>query len=205
MRGPLDLDEEFPREWQEWGRRQWGRLSGGVGWIILLVILGAWLLSGIYTVGPYEVGLVKRFGKFVQANGPGFHYRLPWPIESVVVIDQRSVRTEELGFRSRPSLPSTQFPGREEEALMLTGDFNIIRVETIVQYDVINPEKFAFEVEDYRTVIREAAQAAIREKVATRGVDEALTEKRKERSRSWTCASSGRIYPRPMSKLSTSA
>lgn len=179
MQGPIEFPEEFDERWQDWGRRV-GRLGSGAGWLIILLILAIWLLSGIYTVGPYEVGLVKRFGKFVQASGPGFHYRIPWPIESVVIVDQSSVRTEELGFFSRPGVPSTQFPVREEEALMLTGDFNIIRVETIVQFDVINSEAFAFQVEDYRTVIREAAQAIIREKVALRSVDEALTERREE-------------------------
>ncbi len=63
---------------------------------------------------------------------------------------------------------------------MLTGDFNIIRVETVIQYDVTDAETFAFQVEDYRLIMREAAQAVIRERVAVRGVDEALTEKREE-------------------------
>jgi len=179
MQGPIELGDEFEERWKGWGRR-FGSLGGAAAWLIVLLIVAIWLLSGIYTVGPSQVGLVKQFGKFIQANGPGFHYRLPWPIQSVAIVDQSSVRTEELGFRSRPGVPSTQYPVREEEALMLTGDFNIIRVETIVQYDVTQPETFAFEVEDYRTVIREAAQAIIREKVATRAVDEALTEKREE-------------------------
>ncbi|OGF56875.1 MAG: HflK protein [Candidatus Fraserbacteria bacterium RBG_16_55_9] len=157
-----------------------GRLGSGAGWLIVVLIVAIWFLSGIYTVAPSEVALVKRFGKFTQAEGPGFHYRLPWPIESVVVVDSQSVRTEEIGFQSKAGVPSTQFPTKEEEALTLTGDFNIISVETVVQYDVTNSEIFAFQVEDYRRVIREAAQAVIREKVATRGVDEALTDKREE-------------------------
>jgi membrane protease subunit HflK len=179
MQGPIEFEREFEERWQDW-RRRLGRLGGGAGWLAILLILAIWLVSGIYTVGPSQVGLVKQFGKFIQENGPGFHYRLPWPIQSVVIVDQWSVRTEELGFRSRAGIPSTQYPVREEEALMLTGDFNIIRVETIVQYDVDKSKVFAFEVEDYRAVIRQAAQAVIREKVATRAVDEALTERREE-------------------------
>jgi len=179
MRGPLEFEEEFDERWRDFGR--WlGRLGGWTGWAIIAVIVGIWLLNGFYTVGPSEVGLVKRFGKFVRETGPGVHYRLPSPIESVVIVDQSSIRTEEIGFRSRPGLPSTQYPVRPEEALMLTGDFNIIHVETVIQYDIVRPETFAFEVRDYRTVLREAAQAVIRERVALRTVDEALTEKREE-------------------------
>lgn len=182
MRGPFEFDEEFDErwgEWRDWSRRL-GQLGGWTGWLIIVILIGIWLATGFYQVGPSEVGLVKRFGAFTHMTGPGFHYHWPAPIESVTVVDQQSVRTEEIGFRSQRGLPSTQFPVREQEALMLTGDFNIIRVETVVQYDVVQPETFAFEVEDYRVVIREASQAIIREKVATRGVDEALTEARQE-------------------------
>lgn len=170
---------EWPGTWRYWWWRL-NKLGGGGAWVLILIALGAWFASGMYTVGPSEVALVKRFGKFVAQVGPGFRYHLPAPIESVVIVDQQSVRTEEVGFRSRSGLSSTQYPSREEEALMLTGDFNIIRVETVIQYDVTDSEQFAFEVEDYRRIMREAAQAVIRERVATRGVDEALTEKREE-------------------------
>lgn len=171
--------EDEEAGWQIWRRRftQMGSLGA---WLIIIVIIGLWLLSGIYTVGPSEVGLVKRFGKYVKTSEPGFHYRLPSPIESVVIVDRQSVRTEEIGFRSAFGVPSVAFTAQEEEALMLTGDFNIIRAETVVQYDVKDAETFAFEVEKYETVLREAAQAMIREKVALRGVDETLTEKREE-------------------------
>ena len=168
---------DLSRDWRYWKWR-FGRFGGLAGWLIVLVLLGVWASSGMYTVGPSQVGLVKRFGKFVGQTGPGFHYHLPSPIESVVIVEQRSVRTEEIGFRSRAGLPSTEYPTREEEALMLTGDFNIIRLETVVQYDVTDAETFAFQVEDHRRIIREAAQAVIREKVALHKVDEALTEKR---------------------------
>lgn len=170
---------ELPANWQylKW---RFNKFANSLGWLIILGGLGLWLSTGVYTVGPYEVGLVKRFGKFSKSTGPGFHYRLPSPVESVAIVDQRSVRTEEIGFRSRADMPSTQYPSREEEALMLTGDFNIIRLETIVQYDVTEPETFAFQIENHRRLIREAAQAVIREKVALYKVDDALTEKREE-------------------------
>jgi len=179
MRGPIEFEEEFEERWRDFSRKL-GRLGGLGGWLIILVIVGIWLASGIYTVGPSEVGLVKRFGAFVRETGPGLHYRLPSPIESVVIVDQRSVRTEEIGFRSREGLPSVAFPVRFEEALMLTGDFNIIRAETVVQYDIKDPQMFAFQLADYKTVLREAAQAIIRERVALHTVDEVLTEKREE-------------------------
>lgn len=172
------------RSWQDSNPREAleriSRAGASMGWLVILVVVVAWLGGGIYTVDPQEVGLVKRFGKYTTQSGPGFHYRLPWPIESVVIVDQRSVRTEEIGFIPVHGRDSTDYPDRPEEAQMLTRDFNMISVETIVQYDVTKVEVFAFEVENFRTIIREAAQAVIRERVATRSVDEALTEKREE-------------------------
>lgn len=180
MRGPLEFEEEFDEQWRDWGKRFSKFGSSTIILVAIIVIIGFWLASGVYTVGPAQVGLVKQFGKYVSTTGPGFHYRLPSPIQSVVIVDQQSVRTEEVGFRSRTGVPSTQFASQDAEALMLTMDFNIIRAETVIQYDVVDAQQFAFEVEDHRLLMQEASQAIIRERVATRNVDEALTQKREE-------------------------
>lgn len=157
-----------------------GKLTGTTGWLLLLVFLGLYAWSGVYTVQPSEVALVKRFGEYVGSKGPGFHFHIPAPMEDVVIVQQRLVRTATIGFRSREGISSTRFPVRDEEALMLTGDKNIIHVETIVQYDIIDPEMFAFQVDNAVLLLQETAQAIIRERIATRGVDEALTENREE-------------------------
>lgn len=169
MRGPLDFDlEDEGERWQDLGRRL-GRLGGWTGWLIVLVIVGLWLASGIYTVGPSEVGLVKRFGKFTRQVGPGLHYRLPSPIESVVIVNQYGKQEVEIGVTP---------PGRfvraapAEESLMLTGDFNIVYVEATIAYNVSrDPQAYAFEIEDPQLIVRQAAQAIIREQVALQEVD----------------------------------
>lgn len=92
------------------------------------------------------------------------------------MVNVRQPRTEEIGFRSVPGLPSAQFPKEREEALMLTGDGNIIQVEVVVQYDVKEPERFAFNLSDPERIVDQAAKAAIREKVALR--TQALTTER---------------------------
>lgn len=180
MKEPLEFEEKFDEKWKNLVKRFGQFSSFAIVLVAVIVILGFWLASGVYTVGPAQVGLVKQFGKYVTTTGPGFHYRFPSPIQSVVIVDKQSVRTEEIGFRSRAGVSSTQFASQDSEALMLTMDFNIIRAETVIQFDVIDAQQFAFEVEDYRSLMNEAAQAIIRERVATRNVDEALTEKREE-------------------------
>merc|ERR1719231_1272274 len=62
--------------------------GGGKGVIILLFILfGLWLMTGIYRVNPQEQGVVMRFGEWVRTTPPGLHYHLPIPIEKVITPD----------------------------------------------------------------------------------------------------------------------
>ncbi len=79
-----------------------GLLPGGLGQSGLLVaviaILGLWLLSGTYVVGPSEQGIVLRFGKFVARTGSGINYHLPWPIETVYTPNVTAVNQINIGL-----------------------------------------------------------------------------------------------------------
>lgn len=160
-------------------RRGWIRSAPAVvGWIAIAVILAIYLATGIYSIGPSEVGLVKRFGRHVATVDPGLHYHLPSPIESVVAVNVLEVRKEEIGFRTVSPPPNPRYQTVETEALMLTGDGNITHVEIVVQYRVKEPERFAFNLIDPSAIVKQAAEAVLREQVATRTLDETLTEQR---------------------------
>src|SRR5688572_24350926 len=59
-----------------------------------------WLISGIYIVGPSEQAIVLTLGREVGKSGPGMHYRLPWPIQTVERVNVQAIRRLEVGFRS---------------------------------------------------------------------------------------------------------
>ncbi len=158
-------------------RSPW-QVGGWFGWVLIVAIIGIYLLTGIYTVGPSEVGLVKRFGRYVSTVNPGLHYHLPAPIESVVTVNILGVRKEEIGFRTISPAPNPRYQTVETEALMLTGDGNITHVEMVVQYRVKDAQEFAFNLIDSRAVVKQGAEAVLREQVATRTLDETLTEER---------------------------
>ncbi|MEE8594104.1 MAG: hypothetical protein V3T03_08255, partial [Candidatus Bipolaricaulota bacterium] len=65
-----------PDAQREEGQRQVNlrSLPGWVGWIVIVLIVGIYLASGIYTISPSEEGLVKRFGRYVRTVDPGLHY-----------------------------------------------------------------------------------------------------------------------------------
>jgi membrane protease subunit HflK len=157
-------------------RRSWMRSAPtSVGWIVIGIIVAIWLATGIYTIGPSEVGLVKRFGRYMTTVDPGLHYHLPAPIESVVRVNTLQVRNEEIGFRTVSPAPNPRYQTIEAEAQMLTGDGNIIHVEIAIQYRVRDSALFAFNLIDPQEIVKQAAEATLREQVATRTLDETLT------------------------------
>jgi membrane protease subunit HflK len=153
-------------------------VASWVGWVTIVGIIAIYLLTGIYTVGPSQVGLVKEFGRYVSTVSPGMHYHLPSPIQSVVVVNVLGVRKEEIGFRTISPAPNPRYQTVGTEALMLTGDGNIAHVEVVVQYRVKDAQQFAFNLIDSRAIVKQSAEAVLREQVATKTLDETLTEQR---------------------------
>lgn len=174
------------REVVEAFRKRFGGGGGGTGglspWPIVAVVLLVWFASGIFIVGPDERGIVLRFGKVVREVGPGPGYHLPWPIEEVLKPSVTTIRKEEFGFRTVDVGPPARYRPVEPEALMLTGDGNIVKLEFIVQYRV-KPEQdaatdFLFNVRDPRATVRVASEAAMRQVIGSNKIDDALTDER---------------------------
>jgi membrane protease subunit HflK len=172
------LLEGRPESDEEGQPRRIQKLPAGIGWLVIAVVIIVYLLTGIYTVGPSEVGLVKRFGRYTATVNPGMHYHLPAPIESVSIVNVLQVRKEEIGFRTISPAPNPRYQTVETEALMLTGDGNIAHVEMVVQYRVKDAQLFAFNLIDASVLVKQGAEAVLREQVARRTLDETLTEER---------------------------
>jgi membrane protease subunit HflK len=142
---------------------------------LFLVILVLWFLSGIYIVGPDEVGVVRRFGEAVRTTPPGIHYHLPTPIELANTPKVTEVKRVEVGFRTIDPGPPARYRKFLQESQMLTGDENIVNVEIIVQYKIKEPSDFLFNIRDLERMLRHATEAAIRQVVGSQKIDEVLT------------------------------
>lgn len=145
--------------------------------ILALIIVILWLLTGIYTVGPGEVGVVRQFGRELTVTGPGLRYHIPWPVQHVTIVDIDTIRSTTVGYRVRRDGYSDTI-GRE--ALMLTGDENIIKIHLFIQYIVKDPSDFVFRVRDPETVLHSAAEVALRGVVGSFPIDYTMTEGRAE-------------------------
>ena len=137
--------------------------------IAALVIFVAW--SSVFIVAPDEEGVVKRFGVPVRSVGPGPHGKIPI-IETVLQPKVQKLHRIEVGFR-------TDRQGRQQmlaqEALMLTGDMNILAIQFIVQYKIKEAANYLFNVAEIDETIGKAAEASMREVVGKGKIDEALT------------------------------
>ncbi len=159
--------------------KQMPKFSFPIGKGVIIAAVGLWLLSGIYIVNPDEQGVVLRFGEYNRTVEPGPHYRLPFPIESVYTPTVTQVQRAEIGFRSTGSATTFQ-QGQvrhvPEESAMLTGDENIVNIQFSVQYQIKDAVDYLFKVTDQPTVIRNAAEAAMREVIGNSNIDAALTD-----------------------------
>ena len=151
--------------------------------LVGLAILGLWLASGIYTIQPDEQGLVTRFGKLDRVTTPGLKYHLPAPIEAVEKVPVTRVNRVEVGFRSAGQATGGRTVGSardvSDEALMLTGDENIIDINFVVLWRIGSAADFRFNVRDPENTVKAAAESVMREIVGQTPIVEATTEGRR--------------------------
>ena len=145
---------------------------------ILLIVFLIWLLTGFYIVDQGSRGVVLRFGEHINITQPGPRWHLPYPIETVEVVNQEQVRTIEVGYRSSNDLGANSQDLRE--SLMLTGDENIVDLQFAVQYNLKSVEDFIFNNRAAESSVRAGAETAIREVVGKSEMDFVLYEGREE-------------------------
>ncbi|MFQ6611863.1 MAG: FtsH protease activity modulator HflK [Fidelibacterota bacterium] len=139
---------------------------------IVGIALVLWLLTGIYVVGPDEVGVVQTFGKYTRQAQSGLNYHFPYPIETVSTPKVTEVKRIEIGFRT---VGKNVYKTIRKESLMLTGDENIVDAEMIVQFKIKDPVAYLFNFVKPEATVREAAEASLRTVIGRDKIDEALT------------------------------
>ena len=176
-------------ELMHWVEARWRKVLA-VAAVLALFTYG---LTGFAQVGADELAVVKRFGRPLEPElKPGLHWCWPWPVETLVRVKPDQVRIVEIGFRtlpgsaSRAAMLAWASPHGEdlrrlpEEAVMLTGDGNIVELQATVRYTADRGAlyKFLFEVRDLDEVLRGAVESALREAVSGQAFAELLTSQR---------------------------
>lgn len=140
-----DTRPAFDLMGQTVGKLQWNGLSYLLVFIGLLLLV--WLSSGFYTVGPNQVGVVLRFGRFEgEVAAPGPHYRLPSPIEKVELID----------IVERIHIPAI-------DAFVLTREGQLLSIKYSAQYRVGKPVEYLFDAADHLQRVKSVVESSVRE------------------------------------------
>lgn len=134
--------------------------------ILVLILLG----TSVFIVDQTEEAVMTRFGKYTNTRGPGLHFKLPFGIDRNYTVNVKTVQTQEFGFRSLRGGNAHSYSSQTSESTMLTGDLNIVDVEWIIQYRVVDPRAWTFNVNDRTATIRDVSRSAINMLVGDRAI-----------------------------------
>ena len=115
-----------------------------------------WLATGYYQINDGERGVLQHFGAYAGLRSSGAGWHLPWPIETVTVVN--------LG-----RLNSADFQAR-----MLTSDAMLVNVTASVQYQYVDARAALYAARDPDAMVRELGEAATRALVGGRRIEELM-------------------------------
>jgi len=163
-----DLDQIV----QNWQRKLSGLLGGGSrggggqatggAYVLIILLVVAWALTGLYRVDQAERGIVQRFGAYTQTTMPGLRWHLPFPVETVDIVNVEAVK--DFQFRTE----------------MLTADAQYVFIDMVVQYRITDPVKYSFEVDDPETTLQDVTESALRGVVGTSSLEQLIGERREQ-------------------------
>jgi membrane protease subunit HflK len=145
-----------------------------IGIILLVVVfLGS---TTFYTVQEQEKAAILTFGKYTSTSDAGLHFKLPYPIQKAIIVPANITQRIEIGYREN----NGQTVAVEEEAMMITGDENIVSADAVVEWRITELEKYLFNIEHPEVFLRNAASAAIRSVIGSKRLDYVITDGKTE-------------------------
>ena len=137
-----------------------GGISAGAISLLLIVLAGLYVFSGVYQVDEQERGVVFRFGKLMdQEVTPGLHWNPP-------LIDQVQL------------VNVTQVQSHSHQASMLTKDENIVDISLTVQWVIASAADYLINVRDPKKSLDQATESALRHVAGSSTMDQVITDGR---------------------------
>jgi membrane protease subunit HflK len=179
---PPDLEEMLKRGQDKVKQVMHGGGIPGPLLFLVAVIACAVIAWQAFTfrVNPDELGVVMRFGKFVEQYPPGLHFRLPYPIDEVSLPKVTRQNIIEVGRVSAGGRLNSGVRDQRAESLMLTGDENIVDIDFVVFWRINDAAKYLFNIQNPDTTVKEVAESAMREVVGQSNIQPILTQERQK-------------------------
>ena len=145
----------------------------------LVLVAAVIALSGIYRVNEGEEAILLTFREMTEKKGPGIYWHIPF-VQTVDKVSTSQIHTLELGFRTQTGQyidDPSDYTDVNDEALMLTGDDNLVRVEAVCQYSVRDAQSYLYEVDKPESTMKLAFETALRRNIQNKALDDALLNK----------------------------
>lgn len=140
-------------------------------WLIVLFVAIIAGFSSFYVVDETEQAVITRLGKYTQTVGSGLHFKLPFGIDKNYNVPVKVVQTEQFGFKTIKAGRENEYRNNiSDESTMLTGDLNIVDVEWIIQYRIVDPKQWLFGVLEKTQTIRDISRSVINTLVGDRAI-----------------------------------
>ncbi len=165
--GNRDQSEIWEKLISKTGKR-WLKI-GGIALVLLILFT-----TSFFTVNDKQQGVVTTFGKVTKVVDAGMHFRLPFGIQKVTLVDVNVYHKIELGYRTNQPAGAV-YDTIEKESKMISGDFNIVNVDFFIEYRITNPVKYLYASQDPGEVLKNLAQSQIRNVIGSTTVDDILT------------------------------
>ena len=146
-----------------------------IGAIALFLLIG--IFTSFYTVDDKQQAVVTTFGRVTDITDPGLHFKLPFGIQKARPVDVNVYQKIELGYRTQDNGITTAFP---DESTMITGDYNIVKVDFFVEYKITDPVAYLYSSTAPELILRNLVQSQVRNVVGSAQVDNVLTVGKEE-------------------------
>ena len=146
-----------------------------IGAVALFLLIG--IFTSFYTVDDKQQAVVTTFGRVTDITDPGLHFKLPFGIQKARPVDVNVYQKIELGYRTQDNGITTAFP---DESTMITGDYNIVKVDFFVEYKITDPVAYIYSSNDPELILRNLIQSQVRNVVGSAQVDNVLTVGKEE-------------------------
>ncbi|GLP98044.1 SPFH domain-containing protein [Paraferrimonas sedimenticola] len=141
-------------------------------WLALIGIPLVYLASGFYSIEMEQRGVLSRFGAVINNNvPPGMHYRFPWPVDSVSIVEQVELQSSDVAFSQQGR------DGRlQPEMITRRGDLAEMAFE--IQYSISDPASYLNSADDMPALIEYITTSELINYVSQQELEPLLTSGR---------------------------
>ena len=154
--------------------------SGGSGWgtrlkkvkrtvliVLAVLLIGAVISGGVYQLEEDEYAVITTFGKPSVVSTSGLKFKIPLIQQKQIV--SKTVKGFTMGYDKATNQTI------EDEAVMITVDFNFVDVDFYVEYRVTDPVKYLYNSQQPEAILKMLCQSYIRDTIGLYTVDDVIT------------------------------